>query len=316
MLNILLNMVKIVLPGAIVVFLVTYINFVNEKSLKQINIGEEDNLEENYVIAYPKIIYRLMYVCTIFFFCCLFFSYLDNQLDWFTGTIFGGMSALGVYAILGTHVWKIWVYGKNIIYRGYNGIKHYYTFSDITKIDRKINGAYVYYVGNKRAFKIDNNLVMGAVLTGNIRREGVPCELEGMNINSFKLKPRSVYVVISIMSTCFFAYILRVLVEQNEMKNSYFIWIAVGLMLSILLLFDLLMDRFLLKGNEVIRRRGIFTKKFQINEIEYVRLKKGLLRENLEFYKNDKCITRVWTKNRPFELLESRLLKEKIRRRN
>lgn len=176
----------------------------------------------------------------------------------------------------------------------------------------KANGAYIYYAGNKRLFKIDNNLFEGAKLTGQLVRSGVPCDLEGMSTRRFTLKPQTVNWVVAAMCAGGFAYILGILVKQNETGSVYFVPMFIGFVVSVVLLIDLLSDRFSVANDEVVRRRGIVTKRFRVDEIEYVRLKKGLFRENLEIYVDGKCITKVWTKNRSYDLLRRRLAKEKI----
>jgi len=302
------------LPVGAVYGMVHYINKHNEKIWQQMMQEEsQDFLNRKYEICYPPVIYGMMYACTFFFLSGLIFSYIDGQLDWFVGIVFGCMFALGIYGVLGTHVWKIWVDGEHIIYRGYNGIKRYYAFSEITRINEKLNGAYVYYAGKKRIFKIDNNVAMGELLTGQLMRKGVPCELEGMSIDKFVLKPQTVYLVISLMFIGEFAWFLAIMISQGEITSNYFMPMLIALVIAIIILIDLLTDRFYVNGNEVTRRRGIFTKRFKVNEIEYVRVKKGLFRENIEFYMDEKFVTKVWTMNRPFKLLQERLKKDKIR---
>ena len=133
MLEFTLRVIKVLLPCIVAGAVVRYINVQNKKVLEQIehaqgqNENEED--EVSYEIAYPPVIYGIMYVCMFVFLFFFIYAYIDNQLGWFTGIVFGGFILLGLYGVLGTHVWKIWVKGEQIIYRGYNGIKHYYTLS-------------------------------------------------------------------------------------------------------------------------------------------------------------------------------------------
>jgi len=317
MVDFLFQIVKSLLPWIIVSGLVHYINVRNEKEWKKYIDEEKNNaLNKKYEIAYPPVIYGLMYACLIFFSGLLIYAYIDSQLSLFVGIVLGVFVALGVYGVLGTHVWKIWVEGTHIIYRGYNGIKHYYAFSEITRIEEKFNGACVYYIGKKRIFKIDNNVAMGTVLKGQLIRNGVPCELEGMSIDKFVLKPQTVYLVISAMCVGCFAWFLEIMISQGEITSNYFMPMLIALAIAVIVLIDLFTDRFRINGNEIVRKRGFLIKKFQIHEVEYVRVKKGLFRENIEFYVNGKCVTKVWMKNRPFELLKKRLAKEKISYRN
>ena len=316
MIALFVQVIKVLLPCIAAGAVVRYINVQNEKKQKEFeNINKENADGEKvvkYEIAYPPVVYGLMYACLIFFSGLFIYAYIDNQLDWFTGVGLGIFIALGLSSVLGTHVWKIWVNGEQIIYRGYNGIEHYYTFSDITRVTEKVDGAYEYYAEDKKLFKIDNNLIEGAKLTGQLIRKGVPCDLEGMSINSFTLKPQTVYWAVSAMCAGGFALLLGILIKQNETDSVYFMPLLICVVISLLLLLDLLCDRFSIKDGEVIRRRGIFTKRFQVEEIENVRIHKGLFRENLEFYVKGKKVTKVWTKNRPYELLRQRLAKEKV----
>jgi len=145
--------------------------------------------------------------------------------------------------------------------------------------------------------------------------ENVPCKKEGMDTENFKLKVQTVYYVIDFMCIGFCVFFMYVMVAQDEVETGFFKMFLVGLIVSLVVLLDFATDKFSVDGDEVVRRRFFSTKRFKLSEVGYVKESKNILRENLEFYINDKCVTRVWMKNRPFDMLESRLAQEKIRRR-
>ena len=308
MLEFILQVIKVVLPCIAAGAVVRYINVQNEKKQKEIEqIQSQNECEEeeiNYEIAYPAAIYGIMYSCLVISCGCILGCYVDKQLDWFTGIGFGGFVALSVYGVLGSHVWKIWVNGEQIIYRGYNGIKHYYTLSDITKFTVRSDGALIVYSGKKRLFKIDNNLPMRAILRAQMLDKNIPNDVDGMTIDNFRLKPRMVYYVGTILCGGFFGLILGIIIKQGEFNSIYFIPMLLGLVITGLIFLDLLLDRFAVDGKMVTRRRGLLTKRFSLDDVDYIHTKKGLFRENLEFYIDGKKITHIWVLNQPYELLK------------
>ena len=311
MLEFILQAIKVVLPCIAAGAVVCYINVQNAKKQKEIERAQTKNEcgdeEINYEIAYPAVIYGIMYACLFFCVICLIFSYLDEQFGWFTGITFGGGAALGLYGVLGSHVWKIWVKGEQIIYRGYNGIKHYYTLSDLTKVTVRSDGALIVYSGKKRLFKIDNNLPMRAILRAQMLDKNIPNDVDGMTIDNFRLKPRMVYYVGTILCGGFFGLILGIIIKQGEFNSIYFIPMLLGLVITGLIFLDLLLDRFAVDGKMVTRRRGLLTKRFSLDDVDYIHTKKDLFRENLEFYIDGKKITHVWVLNQPYELLKRKL---------
>ena len=242
-------------------------------------------------------------------------AYVDDQLNWFTGGIFGCLELLAICSVLGTHVWKIWVKGEKIIYRSYIGIKHYYTFADITRITERLDGGYEFYSGKKKLFRIDNNLPDGAILAGKLQAHKIPCDKAGMTIDKFTLKTRGVYKAVSAMSVGFFCWMVWVMIEQNETNIIFFRPMLVLAVISLIIFIDLITDRFSVNGTRVTRRRGLIVKKFDISEIESTRLKKGLFGEKIEFYVKGKCIAKVSTNNQPYDLLDKRIRKEHILRK-
>ena len=217
--------------------------------------------------------------------------------------------------MLGTHVWKIWVKGEKIIYRSYTGIKHYYTFADITRVSERLDGGYEFYSGKKKLFRIDNNLPEGSTLAGMLQAKKIPCDKAGMTIDKFTLKTRGVYKAVSAMSVGFFCWMVWVMIEQNETNIIFFRPMLALAVISLIIFIDLITDRFSVNGTRVTRRRGLIVKKFDISEIESTRLKKGLFGEKIEFYVKGKCIAKVSTNNQPYDLLDRRIRKEHILRK-
>ena len=205
--------------------------------------------------------------------------------------------------------------GDKIIYRSYIGIKHYYTFADITRVSERLDGGYEFYSGKKKLFRIDNNLSDGAILAGMLQAKKIPCDKAGMTVDKFTLKTRGVYKAVSAMSVGFFCWMVWVMIEQNETNIIFFRPMLVLAVISLIIFIDLITDRFSVNGTRVTRRRGLIVKKFDISEIESTRLKKGLFGEKIEFYVKGKCIAKVSTNNQPYDLLDKRIRKEHILRK-
>ncbi|WP_172681255.1 DUF6560 family protein, partial [Roseburia inulinivorans] len=204
MLAFLVTLIKVIAPWVAAAVVIHYLNVYNEKKYPEFyNLDDKktpQSLFENLEIGYPFELAFIMYVGLLFFLICLIGAYVDDQLNWFTGGIFGCLELLAICSVLGTHVWKIWVKGDKIIYRSYIGIKHYYTFADITRITERLDGGYEFYSGKKKLFRIDNNLSDGAILAGKLQAKKIPCDKAGMTIDKFTLKTRGVYKAVSAMS--------------------------------------------------------------------------------------------------------------------
>ena len=205
--------------------------------------------------------------------------------------------------------------GDKIIYRSYIGIKHYYTFADITRVSERLDGGYEFYSGKKKLFRIDNNLSDGSKLAIKLQVKQVPCDKAGMTVDKFTLKTRGVYKAVSAMSAGFFCWMVWVMIEQNETSIIFFRPMLALAVISLIIFIDLITDRFSVNGTRVTRRRGLIVKKFDISEIESTRLKKGLFGEKIEFYVKGKCIAKVSTNNQPYDLLDKRIRKEHILRK-
>ena len=319
MLAFLVTLIKVIAPWVAAAVVIHYLNVYNEKKYPEFyNLDDKktpQSLFENLEIGYPFELAFIMYVGLLFFLICLIGAYVDDQLNWFTGGIFGFFELLSIYAVLGTHVWKIWVKGEKIIYRSYTGIKHYYTFADITRVSERLDGGYEFYSGKKKLFRIDNNLPEGSTLAIKLQVKQVPCDKAGMTIDKFTLKTRGVYKAVSAMSVGFFCWMVWVMIEQNETNIIFFRPMLVLAVISLIIFIDLVTDRFSVNGTRVTRRRGLIVKKFDISEIESTRLKKGLFGEKIEFYVKGKCIAKVSTNNQPYDLLDRRIRKEHILRK-
>lgn len=94
---------------------------------------------------------------------------------------------------------------RKIIYRSYTGIKHYYTFADITRVSERLDGGYEFYSGKKKLFRIDNNLPEGSTLAIKLQVKQVPCDKAGMTIDKFTLKQGA---FIKLFPQCLQAFLL------------------------------------------------------------------------------------------------------------
>ena len=319
MLAFLVTLIKVIAPWVAAAVVIHYLNVYNEKKHPEFyNLDDKktpQSLFENLEIGYPFELAFIMYISLILSLGIIIGAYVDGQLDWFVGILGGAYMLLSLYAVLGAHVWKIWVKGDKIIYRSYIGIKHYYTFADITRVSERLDGGYEFYSGKKKLFRIDNNLSDGAILAGMLQAKKIPCDKAGMTIDKFTLKTRGVYKAISAMSVGFFCWMVWVMIEQNETNIIFFRPMLVLGVISLIIFIDLITDRFSVNGTRVTRRRGLIVKKFDISEIESTRLKKGLFGEKIEFYVKGKCIAKVSTNNQPYDLLDRRIRKEHILRK-
>ena len=319
MLAFLVTLIKVIAPWVAAAVVIHYLNVYNEKKHPEFYNSDNENnpksLFENLEIGYPFELAFIMYISLILSLGIIIGAYVDGQLDWFVGILGGAYMLLSLCSVLGTHVWKIWVKGEKIIYRSYTGIKHYYTFADITRVSERLDGGYEFYSGKKKLFRIDNNLSDGAILAGMLEAQKIPCDKAGMTIDKFTLKTRGVYKAVSAMSVGFFCWMVWVMIEQNETNIIFFRPMLALAVISLIIFIDLITDRFSVNGTRVTRRRGLIVKKFDISEIESTRLKKGLFGEKIEFYVKGKCIAKVSTNNQPYDLLDKRIRKEHILRK-
>ena len=319
MLAFLVTLIKVIAPWVAAAVVIHYLNVYNEKKYPEFYVSNDkktpQSLFENLEIGYPFELAFIMYISLILSLGIIIGAYVDGQLDWFVGILGGAYMLLSLYAVLGTHVWKIWVKGEKIIYRSYIGIKHYYTFADITRVSERLDGGYEFYSGKKKLFRIDNNLSDGAILAGKLQAKKIPCDKAGMTVDKFTLKTRGVYKAVSAMSAGFFCWMVWVMIEQNETSIIFFRPMLALAVISLIIFIDLITDRFSVNGTRVTRRRGLIVKKFDISEIESTRLKKGLFGEKIEFYVKGKCIAKVSTNNQPYDLLDRRIRKEHILRK-
>ena len=319
MLAFLVTLIKVIAPWVAAAVVIHYLNVYNEKKYPEFYVSDDkktpQSLFENLEIGYPFELAFIMYISLILSLGIIIGAYVDGQLDWFVGILGGAYMLLSLCSVLGTHVWKIWVKGDKIIYRSYIGIKHYYTFADITRVSERLDGGYEFYSGKKKLFRIDNNLSDGAILAGMLQAKKIPCDKAGMTVDKFTLKTRGVYKAVSAMSVGFFCWMVWVMIEQNETNIIFFRPMLVLAVISLIIFIDLITDRFSVNGTRVTRRRGLIVKKFDISEIESTRLKKGLFGEKIEFYVKGKCIAKVSTNNQPYDLLDKRIRKEHILRK-
>ena len=197
MLAFLVTLIKVIAPWVAAAVVIHYLNVYNEKKYPEFYNSDNENnpksLFEDFEIGYPFALAFIMYVGLFFIGGAFIYVCINdpNQIDVFTCILYGLIIGLCISGVLGTHVWKIWVKGEKIIYRSYIGIKHYYTFADITRITERLDGGYEFYSGKKKLFRIDNNLSDGSKLAIKLQVKQVPCDKAGMTIDKFTLKTRS-----------------------------------------------------------------------------------------------------------------------------
>jgi len=321
MLAFLVTLIKVIAPWVAAAVVIHYLNVYNEKKYPEFyNLDDKktpQSLFENLEIGYPFALAFIMYVGLFFIGGAFIYVCINdpNQIDVVICILYGVFIGIYIFAVLGIHVWKIWVKGEKIIYRSYTGIKHYYTFADITRVSERLDGGYEFYSGKKKLFRIDNNLPEGSTLAIKLQVKQVPCDKAGMTVDKFTLKTRGVYKAVSAMSAGFFCWMVWVMIEQNETSIIFFRPMLALAVISLIIFIDLVTDRFSVNGTRVTRRRGLIVKKFDISEIESTRLKKGLFGEKIEFYVKGKCIAKVSTNNQPYDLLDKRIRKEHILRK-
>lgn len=258
---------------------------------------------------------------------------------------YGLYSIFSLICIMGINIWRITVEKEKVIYRNYFGINKIYNFKEI-KVEEFIDGKIIATKNGKKIFKIDNNLdalkftdsamryevftynpdskrerilkgnnkfLKGIILTEERIRKIVLGDPDWLSINRFVVKPKYSYGGVSVLGAGVFGFLVRICILRNRTGSVFFILMLIGLVVSIIRLIDFFTDRLSVKDDNVVRIRGIIVKKFRVDEIENVRLKKGLFRENLEIYVGGKCVTKVCTKNRFYEWLRKRLAKEKVK---
>ena len=283
------TLIKVIAPWVAAAVVIHYLNVYNEKKYPEFYNSDNENnpksLFEDFEIGYPFALAFIMYVGLFFIGGAFIYVCINdpNQIDVVICILYGVFIGIYIFAVLGIHVWKIWVKGEKIIYRSYIGIKHYYTFADITRITERLDGGYEFYSGKKKLFRIDNNLPDGAILAGKLQAKKIPCDKAGMTVDKFTLKTRGVYKAVSAMSAGFFCWMVWVMIEQNETSIIFFRPMLALAVISLIIFIDLITDRFSVNGTRVTRRRGLIVKKFDISEIESTRLKKGLFGEKINF---------------------------------
>ena len=93
MLAFLVTLIKVIAPWVAAAVVIHYLNVYNEKKHPEFYNSDNENnpksLFENLEIGYPFELAFIMYVGLLFFLICLIGAYVDDQLNWFTGGIFG-----------------------------------------------------------------------------------------------------------------------------------------------------------------------------------------------------------------------------------
>lgn len=288
---------------------------IEEKLAKVAGAGAKEDYRNRYVIAYDPFFRTIGELFCFMAVSLLIFGILDE--GWDVGFLLLGtpLVILGVTSFLGLSVWQIVVNGEQIVYRGYFGKIYEYKFSDITSFSERPNGAIVMYSGKKRLFSIDNNLMEQILFQSNLHEHDIPKTVSGMTFEKFTLKPRMVYYVVCWMGVGTHLLLEWGLIEQYGFSLPLFAIVMLSASPYVLLLLDFYLDRFTVEGTKVMRRRGLRVVRFDLKDVEYIKIKRNLFRENTQFYINGKKVTHVWNRNFPHKLLEQKCMAEGIRRK-
>ena len=100
MLAFLVTLIKVIAPWVAAAVVIHYLNVYNEKKYPEFYVSDDkktpQSLFENLEIGYPFELAFIMYVGLLFFLICLIGAYVDDQLNWFTGGIFGCLELLAI----------------------------------------------------------------------------------------------------------------------------------------------------------------------------------------------------------------------------
>ena len=103
MLAFLVTLIKVIAPWVAAAVVIHYLNVYNEKKHPEFyNLDDKktpQSLFENLEIGYPFELAFIMYVGLLFFLICLIGAYVDDQLNWFTGGIFGCFELLAICGV-------------------------------------------------------------------------------------------------------------------------------------------------------------------------------------------------------------------------
>ena len=306
---------QIILPGITAAVFIRWMHKRDEKILQELERTLENKEESHtYVIEEDGVACVLVDIFFILATIGFIGVIIQNGWDWGYMLVVGlPLELFGAYAFALGNIWKIWINGEQIIYRSIIGIKHYYTFDDITSYTERSNGAIIVYANGKRAFYLNENLFGKSILVGQMKNRKIPNDIDGMTFANFTLKPRKVYTIVSLSCVLFCGWGAIGLYKQTGPDNILFYLMAICTAISFLILLDLQLDRFTVEGKNVTRKRGLITKHFSLEEVDYIKRKNNLFRENIEFYIDDKKVTHVWALNNPITLLEQKLATEGIK---
>ncbi|MDD3403586.1 MAG: hypothetical protein PHQ72_09555 [Hespellia sp.] len=119
---------------------------------------ENPEITSEYIIKSSGIVAGVFYAYTCFFLLLLYGCLIKYGLKDIFTIVCILFVVLGVIGSLNSIAWQVKVKNQNIIVRSTFGIKHYYSFNNITSGAYKKNGAFIVFVENKRIIKFDNNI--------------------------------------------------------------------------------------------------------------------------------------------------------------
>lgn len=307
--------------GAIIVLLVLrYNKEKRERKLKEKVSKRELGEVIEYSIRCSKIMFAIMLSGVIVFGFGFAGCYYDNQLNWFTGVGIGAPFLLSLCGFLYSAVWKVSVSGDELAFRNMFGIVRHYKVSDVTCVVLKKTGASAVYIDERKIFTIDELMVAAEfelqLIAANVPRR-TPEEFRGMNEECFCVTVTTTYKILAVILGACYCFIGTVLLKDESRYSFQTMIILVTILAPILTMIDFLSDKVEIEGDIMIRRRLLLFKRIiKIGEIGYVREKKNVFRKNLQIYVNDKKVCSIWLKNSGIDILQRRLVQEKINYRN
>lgn len=266
-------------------------------------------MEKGYTIKNDNILFPVFFSGTILFLFCLGYALFATKFE------MSEIISLSVFTIffavlaLDSKFWRVTVEGNVIKYRSSYGFTKTYDFNDITKGVYTKRGSLKIYIGEKKIFTFYDNLEFSS-FEAQMSQKNIP--IKGKS-NTCIIKPQNSYLMITIF--IFIGFVLFTILcctvkEKNLLLCAFGLFFSI---ISVLTLIDLCLDKTVVEGN-VIRRKRFLKKKCSISfsDISEVKTHKGLFRDNLVIYKNGKKVIFIWTKNEGIDWLRAKMRKEKI----
>ena len=112
------TLIKVIAPWVAAAVVIHYLNVYNEKKYPEFYNSDNENnpksLFEDFEIGYPFALAFIMYVGLFFIGGAFIYVCINdpNQIDVVICILYGVFIGIYIFAVLGIHVWKIWVKGE------------------------------------------------------------------------------------------------------------------------------------------------------------------------------------------------------------